>query len=65
MDIILSAFTNIFESFLWAVSGIVDWFIKPWFTWGDTEITPIMIFSFAGLMVVLAVMLIKFLNPLS
>lgn len=65
MDVIFSAFTKIFESFLYAAQGITDWFIKPWFTWGDTDITPIMIFSFAGLMVVLAVMLIKFLNPLS
>lgn len=65
MDVILSAFTKIFESFLYAVQGITDWLMKPWVTWGDVTISPIMLFSFAGLMVVAAVMLIKFLNPVN
>lgn len=65
MDIIFSAFTKIFESFLYGVQGITEWLMKPWVTWGDLTISPIMLFSFAGLMVVAAVMLIKFLNPVN
>lgn len=65
MEYILTAFTQIFESFLYGASTVLEWFVKPWFTWGDTSISPIMIFSLAGLMIVLGVMLIKFLNPAS
>ena len=65
MDVILSAFTTIFESFLYGVQSITEWLMKPWVEWGDFVVSPIMLFSFGGLMVVAAVMLIKFLNPVN
>lgn len=59
MEIIFIQFTKIFESFMYAASAVTEWLIAPWFTWGETTVSPIMIFSFAGLMAILAVMLIK------
>lgn len=69
MEKLFQGFTTLFEDLMYGVAAVVDWFFTPWFTWGTgpdaVEIYPLMIFSVAGLGVIIAVMLIKFLNPLS
>lgn len=69
MEKLFSGFVDLFENLMYGVSAIVDWFFTPWFTWGTgddaVQIYPLMIFGVAGLFVVVAVMLIKFLNPVN
>lgn len=69
MEKIFTSFLDVLKTFITNMGEFWNWLITPWFTWGTgeeaVEIGPLMIFSFTGLMVVAAVMLIKFLNPVN
>lgn len=69
MDQVFLTFLNITKAICLSIGQAWSWLTTAWFTWGtgDTavEVSPIMLFSVAGLLIVAAVMLIKFLNPVN
>lgn len=69
MEQVFLTFLNIFKAICLGITQAWDFLTATWFTWGTGDeavaVSPIMLFSVAGLLVVAAVMLIKFLNPLN
>lgn len=69
MDQVFLTFLNIFKAICLSIGEAWNWLTGVWFTWGTGEtavdVSPIMLFSVTGMLIVAAVMLIKFLNPLS
>lgn len=55
---------NITKDFVNGIGDFWAWFINPIITIGDLTIAPYMIISFAGLMVVFALVLAHLINPL-
>lgn len=56
---------NIFKDFVMGINKVWQWLNDPLITLGDTTITPIAIFGVSGLLLVLAFLLVHFLNPVN
>ena len=69
MEQVFLTFLNIFKSICLTIGDAWNWLTAVWFTWGTgetaVEVSPLMLFSITGLLIVAAVMLIKFLNPVN
>lgn len=65
----LNSMTEILKSFVYGLGQFWNWLTTPWFTYSMNdqtfEVGPLMLFGLTGLMIVAAVMLIKFLNPVN
>lgn len=69
MEQVFLSLLNLFKSITLGITDLWSWLTTTWFTYGigdsAVDVNPLMIFSITGLLIVAAVMLIKFLNPAS
>lgn len=56
---------NLFRDFVMGINRVWAWLTTPWFTLNDFEFTPLAIFGVSGLLVILAFLLVHFLNPVN